>query len=103
MQNAAANASGGQKAKSLQLAGIATLAAGLLGHVLAARAIGGSYIAYRDHLLGFVVLTAVSGALLYMLGRRFWRAHPEYTLLTVGVLQAGFGLWAYVERFSFHG
>lgn len=33
--------------------GLGFLIVGFLGHFLAARAIGGSYVAYRDHMLGF--------------------------------------------------
>ena len=34
--------------------GVVLVGAGYLGHFLAARAIGGSYVAYRDHTIGFV-------------------------------------------------
>ena len=90
-------------ARTIRWIGIACLAAGLLGHVLAAQAIGGTFIAYRDHLLGFVLLTAVFGGLTAMIGRRFWRPHPEWTVLAVGVVQALFGVYVYIERFSVHG
>ena len=83
--------------------GLACLTAGLLGHVLAAQAIGGSYLAYRDHLLGFVGLTVVSGAVLVLIGWRFWRGRPERTVLVLGVVQLFFGVVAYVMRFSVHG
>src|SRR2546422_8528068 len=53
--------------------GVLLLVAGLLGHLFAARAIGGSYVAYRDHIFGFVLLSLVSGALIAGLGWRFWR------------------------------
>src|SRR5207249_5493599 len=36
--------------------GVLLLVGGLLGHLFAARAIGGSYVAYRDHIFGFVLL-----------------------------------------------
>jgi hypothetical protein len=36
--------------------GIVLLGTGLLGHLLAARAIGGSYIAYRDHVDGILII-----------------------------------------------
>ena len=89
--------------RQLRLVGIACLMAGLLGHVLAAQAIGGTYIAYRDHLLGFAVLTIVTGALLAVAGAKFWRGRPAFTVLFLGVLQALIGLYAYIERFSVHG
>ena len=34
--------------------GAILLGLGLLGHLLAARAIGGTFVAYRDHILGFI-------------------------------------------------
>jgi hypothetical protein len=83
--------------------GLVLLGAGFLGHFLAARAIGGSYVAYRDHMAGFFGLTVVSGAILAGLGSRFWKGRHDITLLTLGVLQALIGLYAYVERFSVQG
>jgi hypothetical protein len=41
--------------------GVALLVAGLSGHLFAAVAIGGHYIAYRDHIFGFVFLTLLAG------------------------------------------
>ena len=92
-----------ENAGVLRWIGLACLAAGLLGHVLAAQAIGGSFLAYRDHLLGFVGLTVVSGAVLALIGWRFWRGRPERTVLVLGVVQLLFGVVAYVMRFSVHG
>ena len=83
--------------------GLVLLGAGFLGHFLAARAIGGSYVAYRDHMGGFFALTLVSGAIVAGLGSRFWRGRHDITVLTVGILQALLGLYVYVERFSVHG
>ena len=80
--------------------GIVLLAAGLSGHLLAARAIGGYYVAYRDHIGGFVLLTVVTGAVIALLGRRFWRGRLDYTLLLLGVVQAIFGLVIYINRFN---
>lgn len=79
--------------------GIVLLAAGLLGHLLAARAIGGSSVAYKHHIFGFVMLTVVSGAIIAGLGWRFWRGRPEITVLTLGIVQALIGLVIYIERF----
>jgi hypothetical protein len=59
--------------------GVILLGFGLLGHLLAAQAIGGSYVAYGDHIGGFVILTLVSGALLAGLGWRFWRGRYDIT------------------------
>ncbi len=83
--------------------GVLLLAVGLLGHLLAAQAIGGSYIAYRDHIFGFFVILLVSGALIAGLGWRFWKGRHDITLLIVGLVQAVFGIVVYIQRFSVHG
>ena len=83
--------------------GLVLLGAGFLCHFLAARAIGGSYVAYRDHIFGFVGLSLVSGGILAGLGWRFWKGRHDITVLTLGILQALIGLWVYVQRFSVHG
>lgn len=82
--------------------GVALLAAGLLGHLLTARAIGGNVVAYRDHIGGFVILSVVSWALIAGLGWRFWKGRHDITLLAVGALQALLGLVIYLERFNIH-
>ena len=79
--------------------GILCLGGGLLGHILAAQAIGGSYVAYRDHVGGFVLLALVSGVIVWALGQRFWKGRHDTTLLIVGVVQALLGLVVYVNRF----
>ena len=84
-------------------AGYLLLGVGLLFHVLAARAIGGSWIAYRDHVLGFVLLSVVSGAIIAGLGWRFWKGRHDITVLILGVVQSALGVWVYIERFSVHG
>src|SRR2546425_8640628 len=61
--------------------GALLLVAGLLGHLFAARAIGGSYVAYRDHIFGFILLSLVSGAVIAALGWRFWRGRHDITLV----------------------
>ena len=85
------------------LLGVILLGVGLLLHLLSARAIGGSYVAYRDHILGFVGLTLVSGAILAGLGWRFWKGRHDMTLLILGVLQTVIGVLVYINRFSVHG
>ena len=80
--------------------GIVLLAAGLSGHLFAARAIGGYYIAYRDHLFGFVGLTIVSGLIIAALGWRFWRGRRDITVLILGAVQAILGLIVYINRFN---
>jgi hypothetical protein len=85
------------------LLGVILLGVGLLLHLLSARAIGGSYVAYRDHILGFVGLTLVSGAIVAGLGWRFWKGRHDITLLILGVLQTVIGGLVYINRFSVHG
>jgi hypothetical protein len=85
------------------LLGAILLGGGLILHLLSARAIGGSYVAYRDHILGFVVLTLVSGAIIAGVGWRFWKGRHDITLLILGALQTAVGIVVYVNRFSVHG
>jgi len=79
--------------------GFILLAAGLSGHLFAARAIGGYYIAYRDHIFGFFFLTTVAGAIIAGLGHRFWRGRHDITVLILGAVQAILGLVIYLNRF----
>ena len=83
--------------------GLALLVAGFVCHVLAAQAIGGTRLAYRDHLLGFAGLTVVTGALIAGLGARFWKGRRDITVLILGVAQAAIGVFVYITRFSVHG
>ena len=72
--------------------GTILLAVGLLGHLLAAHAMGGSRLAYIHHVLGFLLILLVSGAIVGGLGRRFWRGRGDITILTVGAVQALLGI-----------
>jgi len=83
--------------------GLALLVAGLMGHLFAAQAIGGTFLAYRDHMIGFTALTVISGVIIALLGRRFWKGRHDITLLTLGVVQALVGVFVYIMRFSVHG
>ena len=83
--------------------GVILLVVGFLGHYFAARAIGGSYIAYRDHSFGFFVILLVTGLIIAGLGWRFWKSRRDITLLIVGLVQALLGVWVYMGRFSVHG
>ena len=80
--------------------GVVLLGAGLLAHLLAAQAIGGTHLAYRHHIFGFVGLTLISGAIIAGLGWWFWKGRHDITLLSLGILQALIGLLVYIERFS---
>jgi RsiW-degrading membrane proteinase PrsW (M82 family) len=73
---------------------------GFLGHFFAARAIGGYAIAYRDHIFGFFLILVVTGAIIAVLGRFFWRGRHDITILVIGVVQALFGIVIYLNRFN---
>jgi len=83
--------------------GVVLLVAGFLGHFFAARAIGGTYIAFRDHMLGFFGLTLVSAAIVALLSMRFWKGRHDITLLIVGATQMLIGVLVYINRFAVHG
>ena len=83
--------------------GVLLLVVGFLGHFFAARAIGGTYIAYRDHIFGFVVILLVTGAIIAGLGWKFWPRRRDITLLIVGLVQALLGIWVYMGRYGVHG
>ena len=80
--------------------GVVLLSAGLLGHLLAAQAIGGSRHAYHDHIFGFFALTAGSAVIIAALGWKFWRGRHDISVLTLGIVQAILGLVIYIERFK---
>jgi hypothetical protein len=83
--------------------GVIFLVVGFLGHYFAARAIGGSYVAFRDHIGGFFLILVVTGAIIAGLGWKFWRGRKDITLLIIGIVQALFGIFVYVNRFGVHG
>ena len=83
--------------------GLGFLIVGFLGHLFAARAIGGSYVAYRDHMIGFFGLTLITGAIIAGLGWKFWRGRHDITIFALGILQASIGIFVYLERFAVHG
>ena len=83
--------------------GVILLVVGFLGHYFAARASGGTYIAYRDHIFGFFVILLVTGLIIAGLGWRFWKSRRDITLLIVGLVQALLGIWVYIGRYSVHG
>ena len=82
--------------------GIILLAVGLSGHLLAARAIGGYYIAYRDHIAGFLGITGLFGIIIAAIGWRFWKGRHDITLLILGIVNALIGIVIYINRFNIH-
>jgi hypothetical protein len=82
--------------------GLILVVVGFLGHFFAARAIGGSYVAFRDHIFGFFLILVVTGAIIAGLGWRFWKGRPDITVLIIGVVQALFGIVIYINRFNIH-
>jgi uncharacterized membrane protein HdeD (DUF308 family) len=83
----------------LRSSALLLLGIGLLSHLYAAHAIGGSRVAYTHHVLGFVLILLVTGGVLAGLAWRFWRTRSALTLLAIGVIQALFGLWVAAEPF----
>jgi len=79
--------------------GLLLLVAGLSGHLFAAQAIGGSFVAYKDHIEGFSILTFASVVVVGLLEWRFWKGRRDLTILIVGAVQALLGLVIYIERF----
>jgi hypothetical protein len=93
-----------QKAdKRLTWLGVLLLVVGFLGHYFAARAIGGTYIAFRDHIAGFFMILVVTGLIIAGLGWKFWKGRNDITLFVIGAVQALFGIVVYLQRFSVHG
>lgn len=83
----------------LRLGGWILLGVGLLGHLYAAYAIGGSRIAYSHHILGFFLILIVTGAIIWALGYWLWRSRPALTLFVIGLVQALLGVWVGLEPF----
>jgi uncharacterized membrane protein AbrB (regulator of aidB expression) len=82
------------------LAGIILIGVGLLGHLLAARAISSNPMAYKHHIFGFFLILVVTGAIISALGWRFWKRRTDITVLTIGVVQALIGAVIYINRFN---
>ncbi|MFN2637579.1 MAG: hypothetical protein ABR585_11165 [Gemmatimonadaceae bacterium] len=75
----------------------------LLLHLLSAHAIGGSYVSYRDHIAGFILIALVPGLIIAGIGWRFWKGRHDITLLVLGVVQVLLGIYVYINRFRVHG
>jgi hypothetical protein len=82
--------------------GLALLIAGFFFHYFSARAIGGSYIAYRDHIFGFFLIAIVTGAIIALIGHWLWRRRSDVTVLAIGAVQAILGYVVYLNRFNIH-
>jgi uncharacterized membrane protein len=78
-------------------AGIVLLAVGLIGHLYAAHASGGSSVHYGHHVFGFFLILVVTGVIIALLGRFFWRSRPDLTVLIIGAVQALFGVLVAVD------
>lgn len=96
-------AEGAQRRRIGTWLGSILLIVGFLGHFFAARAIGGTYLAYRDHMAGFFGLTILSGAVVAAIGWKFWKGRTDITWLIIGVIQAAIGVLIYINRFAVHG
>lgn len=83
----------------LRSSALLLLGIGLLGHLYAAHAMGGSRVAYTHHVLGFLLILLVTGGVIAGLAWRFWRTRSAFILLAIGVVQAIFGLWVAAEPF----
>ena len=78
------------------LLGVLLILVGFGGHLLAARAIGGSEHAYSEHTKGFFILTAASAVILWGMSLRWWRGRTDLTVLGVGAVQLLLGVLVYV-------
>jgi len=78
--------------------GLVLLVVGLAGHLLAARAMGGSRIAYGHHTFGFFLILAVTGGIVAATGWRYWRRRRDVMLLVIGAIQAFFGVVVYLSQ-----
>ena len=73
------------------------LVIGLMGHVLAARATGGSTIAYQHHIFGFFIILVMTGVIIAGLGWFFWKSRRDLTMLVIAAVQAIAGVLVYFE------
>ena len=71
---------------------VALLVVGLLGHLWAAHAIGGSFTAYWHHVAGFLGILVVTGAVIALLGFKLWRTRRDILWIAIGLVQAIIGI-----------
>jgi hypothetical protein len=71
------------------------LAIGLLGHLLAANAMGGGRTQYTHHIIGFFIILIVVAVLLWAIGWLFWKNRPHITVMLIATVQAILGLLVY--------
>ena len=80
------------------------LVVGLLGHVLAAHAMGGYRLAYLHHVAGFFIILTVTGAVIALLGWWYWRRGRRDTMwLVIAAVQAYVGLTIYASQIRLYG
>ncbi|MDQ6871984.1 MAG: hypothetical protein M3037_08210 [Gemmatimonadota bacterium] len=84
--------------KRLTWLGVLLIVVGFLGHFFAARAFD-TYIYYRDHIFGFFAILVVTGTIIALVGRFFWRGRNDITVFVIGVVQALFGIAIYIMRY----
>ena len=77
--------------------GMILIVVGFFGHFFAAKAMGGSEIAYEHHIFGFFLILVVTGAIIVALARFFWRRRADITILVIGAVQALLGLVVYLN------
>ncbi|HZE09135.1 MAG TPA: hypothetical protein VE110_10325 [Gemmatimonadaceae bacterium] len=77
--------------------GIILLIAGFFGHVSAARAIGGTHVAWRDHMIGFTGATILSALIVGAIGSFLWKGRKDITVLIVGALGFALGLVVFIN------
>lgn len=77
--------------------GVVLLLIGLVWHLLAADVEGGRALYYQHHIFGWFLLAVITGIVIAVLGRFFWRGRHDITLLIVGALQTIVGFLVYLS------
>ena len=82
------------------------LALGLGGHLASAHEIDMLPHAFRDHIAGFIILTAGAAVILLVLERFFWRGRRDITVLVLGIVQLVLGaaiFWWTISKVIVYG